>query len=114
MYIDAKEQKPDDKARLISPVQLQTAGACVHFYMHSLGAVSGKLNLYVKTEDQLGVPVWSKPSGNFGRDWLLGKIGVTSISSSWQAVFEAVRGSGDNGNMGKGSFVNRGAVLDWF
>ena len=40
MYINAKEQKQNDKARLISPVQLQTTGACVHFYMHSFGELS--------------------------------------------------------------------------
>ena len=65
MYINAKDQKKSEKARLLSPSQTKTVGSCIHFYLHAYGNNIGTFNLYSKVDDSLGFPLWTS-SGNLG------------------------------------------------
>lgn len=83
MYIEAsKPRKPGDKARLLSPVNQATTGACLQFWYHMYGSNIGQLTVYAKSLDSLGVPVW-KLAGNQGNRWQLAQVTVKS-PSTWQ------------------------------
>lgn len=97
MYIDASNQKEFEVARLDSPVQTKTAGSCVHFYFHMNGFDVGTLNIYAKSQGQLGEPLLAFNT-NIGDFWWSAQLNVVK-NSDWNVVFEAVRGQGANGNI---------------
>ena len=47
------------------------------------------LNVYLKQNNQLGAPVWSR-TRNQGNQWLRGEIKITNIKNPYQIVFEGV------------------------
>ncbi|KAH3887685.1 hypothetical protein DPMN_011703 [Dreissena polymorpha] len=83
MYIEASAPRTTgQKARLFSPINTATNGACVTFFYSMYGATMGTLNVYTKVGSALGSPVLTT-SGNHGNKWLQGQVTVTSVSS-WQ------------------------------
>ena len=70
------------KARLVGQSQPSTTGSCLQFYYHMFGSGMGTLNVYARTGNAVGNPVWTK-SGNQGNRWIRARVTVTS-QSSWQ------------------------------
>lgn len=52
MLFDASQQK--STARLISPIELKSAGSCVHFYFNTNGKDVGALKVYSKIGNTVG------------------------------------------------------------
>jgi len=81
MYIEASApRRPGQKARLFSPGNLPTTGACVTFFYHMYGNTMGTLNVYAKVGGALGTPILTT-SGNHGNKWLQAQVTVSSASS---------------------------------
>lgn len=83
VYIEASSpRRPGQKARLFSPSQPATTGACATFFYHMYGADMGILNVYTRIGNAIGSPILST-NGNHGNKWLKAQVTVTS-SSPWQ------------------------------
>lgn len=61
MYIETSApQKPNDKARLITPLYDATAGgSCLQFFYHMWGKDTGVLNVYLKMGSSDLTPIWA-------------------------------------------------------
>ncbi|XP_019616525.1 PREDICTED: MAM and LDL-receptor class A domain-containing protein 1-like [Branchiostoma belcheri] len=87
-----------DAARLVSsPFPANSAPYCLRFYYHMFGDSTGTLNVYIRKQGILGTPVWTV-SGNQGNAWQFGHAQMDG-SSSFNVVFEAVRGNGFRGDI---------------
>jgi hypothetical protein len=47
------------------------------------------LNVYLKQNEQLGAPSWSR-SRNQGNQWLRGELKISNVKNDYQIVFEGV------------------------
>ena len=56
------------------------------------GAGVDTLNVYLKQNNKLGLPVWSRYN-NQGNKWLRGELRIADMKSPYQIVFEGIRGS---------------------
>jgi len=83
-------QKNNQKCRIQSPV-IQPADQCLEFYYHAYGSDVNALNIYLKQQNQLGAPVWSR-TRNQGNRWLRGEIRIKNVQNPYQIVFEGVVG----------------------
>ncbi|CAF1046788.1 unnamed protein product [Didymodactylos carnosus] len=93
--------KPNDTARVISPVFAPTTdGSCqFRFWYHMYGVDINALNIYTRTT--VGGPMtlrWSK-SGSKGDEWLRAKVGLMS-PESFEVLIEGVRGLSYEGEIG--------------
>ncbi|KAL8608892.1 hypothetical protein ACOMHN_065230 [Nucella lapillus] len=93
MYIEASNPRhAGDKARLISPSQPSTRGACLRFWYHMYGRTMGSLHVYLRQGGSLVKTLYTI-SGNQDNHWIQAETTVIFASSTWQAVFEGVVGS---------------------
>ncbi|KAI8507319.1 MAM domain-containing glycosylphosphatidylinositol anchor protein 2 [Branchiostoma belcheri] len=98
MYLETSAGTSGDAARLVSsPFPANSAPYCLRFYYHMFGDSTGTLNVYIRKQGILGAPVWTV-SGNQGNVWQFGHAQVDG-SSSFNVVFEAVRGNGFRGDI---------------
>lgn len=98
MYIETSSpRKTGDKARLIGGVQPKTNGQCLEFWYHMYGYTIGTLNVYRKRRS-LGSPIWTE-SGDHGNQWLVAQVTIRSVVTSYQVVFEGVRGRSYTGDI---------------
>ena len=72
MYIETSfPQKPNDKARLISPeYNVSPGGSCLQFFYHMWGESTGALNVFLQTYSGIqGSPLWalSRDQGDLWR-----------------------------------------------
>ena len=87
MYTEASAPRSrGQKARLFGPSNGATTGACLQFYYHMYGTTMGTMNVYARTGNSIGNPIWTK-SGNQGNRWIQARVTVTS-QSSWQVEYE--------------------------
>jgi hypothetical protein len=99
-YIEASlPRKQNDTAHLLSPVfnTNPSPGKCLSFFFHMYGPHIGQFNVYLKSGNSLGNPVWSK-SGTQGNLWHNDKIPLLK-QPPFQIVFEGVRGSSYKGDI---------------
>ncbi|KAK1795995.1 hypothetical protein P4O66_009096, partial [Electrophorus voltai] len=111
MYIEtSRPRKEGDKARLFSPTFnvapknpygiTNPPAYCFGFYYHMYGKHIGTLNAFLKQKGQATsdtAPVWSL-SGNQGDRWREAKVSIHP-TSSFQVIFEGVRGPGIEGDI---------------
>ncbi|XP_070567019.1 MAM and LDL-receptor class A domain-containing protein 2-like [Ptychodera flava] len=97
VYIEANNKDEDDAARLESSVIPATSQSCLVFYYHMYGTHVNTLSVYIKTNGQLGSPVWTR-SGADENDWMYAQYWITS-TTSYQIVFEGTAGSGVRGDI---------------
>ncbi|XP_078680537.1 uncharacterized protein LOC144915743 [Branchiostoma floridae x Branchiostoma belcheri] len=99
MYLETSAGTSGDVVRLVSsPFPANSAPYCLRFYYHMFGDSSmGTLNVYIRKQGILGASVWTV-SGNQGNVWQFGHAQVDG-SSSFNVVFEAVRGNGFRGDI---------------
>lgn len=90
IYTEASNpRRPNDKARLLSPVYPQTSGECLKFYYNMNGRTMGTFNIYTAdTSGNLGTPIWSK-SGNQGNKWNYGEV-TLKTAGSFQVRFYVI------------------------
>ncbi|XP_066300036.1 MAM and LDL-receptor class A domain-containing protein 1-like [Branchiostoma lanceolatum] len=99
VYIEASSPaQPNDTARLEGPTIPLTGPACLRFWYHMYGTHVNRLNVYFKSGGNLGSPVWTQ-SGSVSDLWILGTVNVPT-ASTFQPVFEAVRGFSFRGDIG--------------
>ncbi|ESO97870.1 hypothetical protein LOTGIDRAFT_152977 [Lottia gigantea] len=114
MYIESSPpRKRGDKAQFISPATHTGGTYCLRFWYHMSGTQIGSLNVYRKSGNTMGRPIWSRKS-NQGNSWNVAEIDVKS-PKSYQLVFEGVVGDGyrsdiaiDDLNVTTGSCQNPG------
>jgi hypothetical protein len=82
-------QKYGDRCRIESP-EIQ-GDKCIEFYYHMFGADVDTLNIYLKQNNLLGSPVWSRIK-NQGNLWRRGEYRIRGVSNSYKIVFEGVVG----------------------
>jgi len=61
LFVDSSKANPGEIARLESPKRPATMGDCARFWFYLYGSSNlyGALNVYAKTEQGLGKPLWS-------------------------------------------------------
>ncbi|XP_054764481.2 MAM and LDL-receptor class A domain-containing protein 1-like [Lytechinus pictus] len=94
VHISSSGQRPESKARLISPlVNPQTSSSCLEFWYHMYGSHIGQLNVYLKNHDGTlpNKPVWSL-SGNQGNVWHRASFVINRMTQDFHVVFEGVLG----------------------
>ena len=78
-----------DNFRLVSPLVTDIdTSKCLEFYYFAYGAEVDELNVFLKVEKELGLPVWTRRR-NQGNQWLRGEIRIAKTSTPYQIVFEA-------------------------
>ncbi|XP_019646647.1 PREDICTED: MAM and LDL-receptor class A domain-containing protein 1-like, partial [Branchiostoma belcheri] len=99
VYLETSVGSPGDAARLVSALfPVSSVPYCLRFYYHMFGDSSmGTLNVYIRKQGILGAPVWTV-TGNQGNAWQFGHAQLDG-SSSFNVVFEAVRGNGFRGDI---------------
>ena len=78
IYIEASKKNPGDEARLLSDDIEPNENVCVQFWYHLHGSDTGKLSIYVKT-NQSETLVW-RLSGDQGNRWRFGQTALNSSS----------------------------------
>ncbi|CAF0741635.1 unnamed protein product, partial [Brachionus calyciflorus] len=96
-YVLTSNQTINKKARLLSHVIERTSGSCIHFYYYTDRNNQDQINVYAKSLDNLGSPLWSI-SGYTENEWQVAQASVVSLSNTWQAVIEVVKNSNSNQN----------------
>ena len=79
VFANAAGKRKTDLARIETNILFNRA-QCMEFYYYFASSVAYKFNLYVKVNDQLGYPIWSRSNSN-GDLWRLGRVTVKSGSS---------------------------------
>ncbi|XP_013393210.1 MAM and LDL-receptor class A domain-containing protein 2-like, partial [Lingula anatina] len=98
-YIEASSpRKLGDVARLRSEVFTANPQHCVKFWYHMNGQHIGTLNVIRVTRSGRNSTVWTL-SGDQGDQWLYGQAPVGTSSESYRIVFEAIRGTGYQGDI---------------
>jgi hypothetical protein len=106
IYLEASSpQKPNDKARLLSPsLNINSNGGCFKFYYHMYGSNIYRLNIYLKTDNgDLGKPVWQK-EGQKGNFWIFGHLFIENSVNNLRIVVEGVVGNGYMGDIALDDF----------
>jgi hypothetical protein len=75
MYIEADSKRPNQKARLMSPLTTTVGDKCLRFYYNMHGTGIGQLNVYAQSNNNLGSPIW-RMSAEQGLDWRLAQVTV--------------------------------------
>lgn len=88
----------NEKARFQSPQYPATSGSCFSFWYHMLGREVGDLTVYVKINNVLMPPTWSR-MGNRGDIWRFGQVTVNSSNAPFNIIIEGSVGNGFVGDM---------------
>ncbi|XP_072014819.1 MAM and LDL-receptor class A domain-containing protein 2-like [Amphiura filiformis] len=93
MYTEASSPRlKGDIARLTSSeVDKANIPTCIDVWYHMYGDAVDTLNVYTKTNGQLGKPVWTR-TGERGDEWVRGQI-LVNVASNFQIVFEGIVGN---------------------
>ncbi|XP_019614634.1 PREDICTED: flocculation protein FLO11-like [Branchiostoma belcheri] len=98
MYLETSVGNPGDVARLVStPLPAISAPYCLSFYYHMFGDSMGTLNVYIRKQGIMGPSVWTV-SGDQRNAWHFGHAQLDG-SSSFNVIFEAVRGNDFRGDI---------------
>jgi len=98
MLFDAARTGQNGKARLLSPSFPGSTTRCLQFWYNMYGNNMGTFNVYAKSGNSLGAPIWTLTNDQ-GQGWQLAEVTVPA-GQSFNAVFEGVRGNGVNGDIG--------------
>lgn len=93
MVINPMGENKGAKARLETPqIPFISAGYCLSWYYHMLGPDIGKLNIYVKVQDRLGL-FWSYGE-NIGDIWNGAELTIPKLSdyANFTILIEAEKG----------------------
>ncbi|XP_041460944.1 MAM and LDL-receptor class A domain-containing protein 2-like [Lytechinus variegatus] len=95
-FVKASDASSDSKARLFSPIYLDTDMECLRFWYHMFGDNLGQLNIYIEDQvtQEVGNPLFTR-SGPSDDSWRFGQVSISS-SHRYKAVIEASRAQGDN------------------
>jgi hypothetical protein len=85
LFANPVNKKLTDKARFESA--LISAQKCMEFYYFFSTNSKYKFNIYIKVNDQLGLPIWSKSSSQ-GEFWRVARVTVNSGIGQYRIVFE--------------------------
>ncbi|XP_038074031.1 MAM and LDL-receptor class A domain-containing protein 1-like isoform X2 [Patiria miniata] len=100
MYVEASlPQRPDDRARLMSPPMYHVSGTpkCMVFFYHMNGPDVGKINVYWLTQTANGLLL--SLTGNSKDMWRPAAVDLTNMGERFQIIFEGVVGYGVAGDM---------------
>ncbi|XP_077978860.1 MAM and LDL-receptor class A domain-containing protein 1-like [Glandiceps talaboti] len=75
-----------------------STGQCLHFWYHMFGAHIGTLNVWLWKDTGSQTIVWTE-SSDMGDVWNAAEVGIISSDSSYQVVFEGIRGSDYEGDI---------------
>ena len=98
LYTEASSGKPNDTARLISPMVHIKVTSCLHVAYHMYGTEIGTLNIQYQPSGYNVQPLW-KLQGNQGYSWELLSVEIPSQESQIQIIVEGIRGHGHRGDM---------------
>ncbi|KAK7098916.1 hypothetical protein V1264_003131 [Littorina saxatilis] len=100
MYMETSApRKTNDTARLVSQ-QIQAQQAyCFTFWYHMYGAHVNQFNVYIRTGNNLGNPVWERQQSQ-GNTWIQGQVSVPAQPGATNLVFEGIRGPSFRGDIG--------------
>ena len=62
------------------------------FYYHMYGSGVNTLNIYLKQNNQLGAPVWTKVKEQ-GNRWIRGLLRIGKQANKYQIAFEGISGT---------------------
>ncbi|XP_022096408.1 MAM and LDL-receptor class A domain-containing protein 1-like [Acanthaster planci] len=112
MYAEmSSPRQPGDIARMDSPKYSKTPGSCLQFWYYNYGTDIGTLNVYKKTFGKYET-IFTRDYDNWP-EWHVAEITLQSISS-FQVVFEAIRGSSWQGDIALDDIrVRDGACLPY-
>ncbi|XP_033751987.1 MAM and LDL-receptor class A domain-containing protein 1-like [Pecten maximus] len=99
IFIEASNpRRPNDTARVMSPLISDNSPRCLSFWYHMYGTHVNLLNVYqTRSISSLGTAIWSR-RGTQGNQWLQAKVAITP-SSPYMIVFEGVRGISYRGDI---------------
>ncbi len=90
-------QKLGDKARLLTPNNYVNDN-CLTFYYHMWGSSIGSLNILTFSNNALSLPIWQR-NKNYGDEWNLAEVPLTSNNANYQVAFEGIVGSSFYGDI---------------
>lgn len=71
-------RRPNDKARLVSPVYQATATKCLNFWYSMYGADVGHLRVYIQSQNSSAVRIWDLYGDQNSPDWKQGRVAYYS------------------------------------
>ena len=92
IYVDVRDKGNDKRFRIQTRPLEANKERCLEFYYHAYGEDVNALNVYLKQNNILGSPVWSKVK-NQGNEWLRGEVRIHNIKNPYQIVLEGVSGN---------------------
>ncbi|KAK7473655.1 hypothetical protein BaRGS_00035133, partial [Batillaria attramentaria] len=100
VYIETSGQRRNgDKARLVSP-DVNAGQYCLTFWYHMYGQNVDHLNVYIMAGNSIpSTPFWTK-SRDQGNAWHQALVDLPTVSSTFNVVFEGVRGVSYKGDIG--------------
>lgn len=101
MFIEASNPRiVGDNAYLMSEVLQPATSRCLHFWYHMNGQSIGTLRVWIKyPSSATPKPLWEQ-IGQKGNQWFEGAVPLSSPKSTFQIIFEGVRGNGYQGDIG--------------
>lgn len=79
MFIESSApRRPNDKARLVSPVYQATATKCLNFWYSMYGADVGHLRVYIQSQNSSAVRIWDLYGDQNSPDWKQGRVAYYS------------------------------------
>ncbi|KAL3836125.1 hypothetical protein ACJMK2_021576 [Sinanodonta woodiana] len=97
LYLESTGSKAGNNAMLQSLLMLRNVDSCFQFWYHSLGVTAGTLNVYIKVGSARLRLIWTT-SGDQGDQWHMARLNI-SVQNDYLLVMEAVRGSGQFGDI---------------
>lgn len=86
LFVDTRNKNPNDIARIETNL-FNGVPRCMEFYYYFFATAKYKFNIYIKLNDQLSYPIWSRENSN-ADFWRFGRITVTSGISDYRVVLE--------------------------
>ncbi|KAH9494976.1 hypothetical protein Btru_018310, partial [Bulinus truncatus] len=98
MHIETSSPRvAGDVARILTPVYPATDGRCLKYWYHMYGSSVGTLTVYLR-DIRGNDAILDKKVGNFGNQWLLAQLDLSSLTP-FQVIFEGTVGSSYNGDI---------------
>lgn len=79
LFIEASApRRPNDRARLVSPVYQATATKCLNFWFSMYGSDIGHLRVFIQPQNGTAVRIWDLFGDQGSQDWKQGRVAYYS------------------------------------
>lgn len=79
LFIEASApRRPNDRARLVSPVYQATATKCLNFWFSMYGSDIGHLRVFMQPQNGTAVRIWDLFGDQGSQDWKQGRVAYYS------------------------------------